>query len=163
MSLPEGFRVAVITPYYQEAEDILRTCYESVQQQSHTCTHYLVADGSPRADVLNWPAEHMVLPRPHRDVGNTPRAIGSLSAMNQGYDAITYLDADNWFYPDHIESMVNLHRQTGAVVCTASRTIHRLDGSLLYADERECDGRKFVDTNCFFLTHRPFGYYRFGP
>ncbi len=156
MGLAEGFRVAVITPYFEESEDVLRTCYESVQRQGHSCTHFLVADGSPRSDVVSWPAEHIILPRSHKDNGNTPRAIGSLSAMNQGYDAIAYLDADNWFYPDHIESMVDLHRRTGVAVCTASRTMHRLDGSLLYADVFDCDGQKHVDTSCHFLTRPAF-------
>jgi glycosyltransferase involved in cell wall biosynthesis len=156
VSLPGELRVAVITPYYQEAEDVLRTCYDSVRRQSYACTHFLVADGSPRLDVLTWPAEHIVLPRPHEDLGNTPRAIGSLAAMNQGFDAIAFLDADNWYCPDHVEAMVDLHRRTGAAVCTAGRTIHRLDGSLLYVDKHDCDGQKHVDTSCLFLTRPAF-------
>jgi hypothetical protein len=88
-------------------------------------------------------------------VGNTPRAIGSLSAMNQGFDAIAYLDADNWYYPNHVEAMIKLHQQTGAAVCTASRTIHRLDESLMFVD-RECDGCNHVDTSCYFLTREAF-------
>lgn len=156
MNGPAEPRVAVITPYYQESDEILRACCESVARQTYPCTHFLVADGLPRPELVLGSAQHFVLPRAHADNGNTPRAIGSLSAMNQGFDAIAYLDADNWYYPDHIESMIKLHEQTGAVVCTASRTIHRLDGSLLYVDKTECDGRKQVDTSCFFLTRPAF-------
>jgi hypothetical protein len=76
--------------------------------------------------------------------------------MNQGYDAIAYLDADNWFYPHHIQSMVSLHYQTAAAVCTAARTIHRVEGTLLYADRSESDGRVHVDTSCLFLTRSAF-------
>jgi hypothetical protein len=76
--------------------------------------------------------------------------------MNQGYDAVAYLDADNWYYPGHVEAMVNLHQRTGAAVCTAGRSIHRLDGSLMYVDAHESDGQKHVDTSCLFLTRTAF-------
>jgi hypothetical protein len=99
--------------------------------------------------------EHIELPRAHADYGNTPRTIGSLSANSQGYDAIAYLDADNWLYPDHLGAMVELHERTGAQLCTATRTIHRVDGSLMFVD-RESDGVKHVDTNCLFLTRPLF-------
>ena len=92
----------------------------------------------------------------HHDNGNTPRALGSISARNLGYDAIAFLDADNFYYPNHIESMVNLHNQTGASVCTASRSIHRLDGSLMYVDQTDSDGRTHVDTSCMFFTRAAF-------
>jgi glycosyltransferase involved in cell wall biosynthesis len=150
-------RVAVITPYYQETMEVLRKCHESVLGQTHPCVHFLVADGSPHTAVRNWSAEHIVLPRPHADNGNTPRGVGSLSAMKQGFDAIAYLDADNWYYPTHVESMVNLRMQKQVVVCTATRNIHRLDGSLMYTDNFESDGHNHVDTSCLFLTQTAFG------
>lgn len=156
MSTLGSLRVAVVTPYYREPADVLRTCHESVRAQTHPCTHFLVADGHPQQDVARWQAEHITLPKPHHDVGNTPRGLGALSAMNQGYDAVAFLDADNWFYPAHVESMVRLHRQTGAAVCTARRTIHRPDKSLLFTDT-ECDGVRHVDSSCFFVTQAAFG------
>jgi glycosyltransferase involved in cell wall biosynthesis len=152
----EQLRVAVITPYYREKLEVLQQCHDSVRKQTYPCVHFLVADGYAQDEVRSWPAEHIALSRPHADTGNTPRAIGSLSARSLGYDAVAYLDADNWYYPDHVESMVSLHRQTGAPVCTASRTIHRLDGSLMYADKHECDGRQHVDTSCMFFTRAAF-------
>jgi hypothetical protein len=156
MGMSEPLRVAVVTPYHRESPEMLWHCHHSVQTQKYPCTHFLVADGHPAAAVAGWPAEHIILSRAHGDNGNTPRAVGSLSARNLGYDAVAYLDADNWYYPEHIESMVGLHRKTGAPVCTASRTIHRMDGSLMYADVNECDGRRFVDTSCMFFTRAAF-------
>jgi hypothetical protein len=154
-----GPRVAVITPYYQENQETLRHCVQSVADQTYPCTHFLVADGSPLFEtVRQWPgAEHLLLGHPHADVGNTPRCIGSLSAMNQGYDAVAYLDADNWYYPGHIAAMVELQRQSGAAVCTATRTIHRADGSLMGTDTNESNGEKFCDTSCLYLTRQAFG------
>lgn len=149
-------RVAVITPYYLEALELLRNCHDSVLRQTYPATHFLVADGHPRQDVSEWGVNHITLAKPHGDVGNTPRGIGAISAVNQGFDAVCFLDADNWFYPHHIEAMIRLHRETGAAVCTASRTIHRLDGSLMFRDEKECDGVNHVDTSCYFITRAAF-------
>jgi glycosyltransferase involved in cell wall biosynthesis len=149
------FKVAVVTPYYQEPLEVLRACHESVLAQTYPCTHFLVSDGSPHMAVRDWAAEQIVFPTPHGDNGNTPRGAGSLSAMNQDFDAIAYLDADNWYRPSHIAAMVALHRQSGAPICTATRTVHRADGSLMFTDE-ECDGQSHVDTSCLFLTREAF-------
>jgi glycosyltransferase involved in cell wall biosynthesis len=154
--MPNSLRVAVVTPYYRETPEILRHCHDSVRTQTYTCDHFLVADGFPQSEARNWTAQHLVLARSHSDNGNTPRAIGSLSAMNQGYDAIAFLDADNWYYPNHIETMVNLQRESGAAVCTAARTIHRLDGSLMYVDHHDSDGDGHVDTSCMFFAKPAF-------
>ncbi len=147
--------VGVITPYFRETLDVLRNCHDSVRKQTHPCEHFMVADGFPQTEISNWAVQHIVLAKSHADAGNTPRAIGSLSAMNQDFDAIAYLDADNWYYPNHLEAMIKLHQQTGAAVCTASRTIHRLDGSLMGADG-EYDKYNLVDTSCFFFTRPAF-------
>jgi glycosyltransferase involved in cell wall biosynthesis len=144
-------KIAVITPYYKEDDDILEQCHRSVMDQTTACDHLLVADGFPKAVVDHWQARHMVLPQAHADIGNMPRILGSLSAFNLGYDAVAFLDADNWYRPDHIERMVRLHRNMGAVVCTSNRSMHRPDGSYMFDDDKN-DGRKHVDTNCFFLT-----------
>jgi hypothetical protein len=155
-SQPNNLRVAVITPYYRESLEILRHCHESVRAQTYPCTHFLIADGHPRQEIAAWPAQHLILSQCHDDLGNTPRAVGSLSAMNQDYEAIAYLDADNWYYPNHVEAMLNLQRQTGAAVCTASRSLHRLDGSLIAVDRQDNDGKKHVDTSCMFLTRAAY-------
>lgn len=144
-------KIAVITPYFKESDDILEQCHVSVMQQTLACDHFLVADGFPKAVVDRWQAFHIALPKAHADIGNTPRILGSLSAFSLGYDAVAFLDADNWYRPDHIERMVRLHETTSAEVCIASRSMHRPDGSYMFDDEKS-DGRRHVDTNCFFLT-----------
>ena len=148
-------RVAVVTPYFKEPDDYLQKCISSVRDQTLECTHILVADGHPR-DNLRDRIQHIRLPLAHSDGGATPRTIGALSAITQGFDAIAFLDADNWFYPNHIEHMVRVHRQTGAVVCTAARNFHRLDGSMMQKDTHT-DGHNYVDANCYFFTRRSFG------
>lgn len=148
-------RVAVVTPYYKTPDEWLLQCHESVLRQTYPCTHILVADGRPQDCVARLGAQHIVLPLRHADYGDTPRAVGSMSAIGQGFDAIAYLDSDNWYDPDHIASLVALHRSTGAAVVTARRSYHRLDGSFM-ADCLSSDGEIFCDTSCLMLTREAF-------
>jgi glycosyltransferase involved in cell wall biosynthesis len=148
-------KIAVVTPYFNTENELLLSCHESVIAQTHPCTHILVADGRPQEIVDSFKAHHVTLPINSADYGDTPRGIGSVLAVSQGFDAIAYLDADNWYYPDHIATMVEQHRKTGAAVVTAARNLHRLDGSLMGLCT-EVDGRNFVDTNCILLTRAAF-------
>jgi len=147
--------VAVVTPYYRANRTWLEDCHRSVLAQTHACTHILVADGPAEPAVRSFEAQHIVLSATHADFGDTPRAIGSISAARQGFDAIAYLDADNWYEPDHIESLVGLHLASGASVCTSGRMLYRLDGSVL-GECPDVDGRRFVDTNCLFITRAAY-------
>jgi glycosyltransferase involved in cell wall biosynthesis len=148
-------KVAIVTPYHRESEAILRQCHNSVLAQDYPCEHIMVADGHARAAVNDWQCHHITLPRSHGDNGNTPRTIGSLYAINQGFDAIAYCDADNWYRADHIDSLVAMHRQDNAPVCASGRSIHRLDGSKM-ADLEKHDSRSHIDTSCLFLTRAAF-------
>lgn len=148
-------RVAVVTPYYETPRDWLEQCHRSVRNQTHPCTHILVADGRAEAYVGDWQCQHIILEVNHADYGDTPRAIGSVSAIGQQFDAIAYLDSDNWYAPDHIETLVGLHAKSGAAVCISNRTMNRLDGSVL-GRCLETDGEMFADTSCLMLTRRAF-------
>jgi hypothetical protein len=150
-------KVAVVTPFFNTPQEWLDQCIESVQNQTHPCTHFLVSDGNT-APIFPKPDNIQViqLPKPHADVGNLARAVGSISAISQGFDAIAYLDSDNWYQPHHIESLVRLQQHTQAAVCTCNRTLHHLDGSLLGLC-MENDGHDHVDTSCLFLTRPAFG------
>jgi len=149
-------KIAVITPYYKESETLLRECHDSVRAQTVTCDHFMVADGFPNPVVDGWDVRHITLPMSHRDVGNSPRVLGALSAFSAGYDAVSFLDADNWYKPDHVATMLALHRRTGAVVCTGGRSMHRPNGSFMFVDDKN-DGRTHVDSNCYFLLRPAMG------
>ncbi len=148
-------RVAVITPYFNTPDDWLRQCHDSVMAQTYPCTHFMVADGRAQSVVEEMKVQHTVLPHNYADYGDTPRGIGSVLAISQGFDAIAYLDADNWYYPNHISHMVALYNQSRADVISSARMLHRLDGSVL-GPCPEVDGEKFVDTSCYFLTRGAF-------
>jgi hypothetical protein len=147
-------RVAIVTPYCGERDDVWQTCIDSVRAQTHPCQHVLVADGSPRPCPDG--AAAITLPAAHGDNGNTARAVGSIYAVASGFDAIAYLDADNWYAPLHVAAMVELAGTTGAEVCIAARTIHRQDGSMMFRDRLDSDGIRRADTSCLFLTRPAF-------
>ena len=94
-------KAAVITPYYKEELETLLRCHLSVRAQEVECRHFLVADGFANETIRQSDCEHICLSTPHHDNGNTPRAIGALSAINKGFEVIFFLDADNWFELDH--------------------------------------------------------------
>ncbi len=155
-SFPADLRIAVITPCYNTPMAWLEQCRQSVLAQTLPCTHILVNDGGdpPRVDKSGT-TQIISLPRPHQDVGNAGRAIGSVTAICQGFDALAYLDADNWYEPTHLESLAVLHRATGAAVCSSTRNLYGPDGRLLGRCP-EVEGEQFVDTNCLFLTSAAF-------
>jgi hypothetical protein len=146
-------RIAVITPYYKESLDVLAQCHQSVLAQGVDADHFMVADGFPRTELTAWKIRHVPLPSSHDDGGGTPRAIGGLLADSEGYDFVTYLDADNWYHPGHLTSLLDLHAKTGSPVCTCFRTFHHPDGTKLEITEQEEDQLIHVDTSCF-LLHR---------
>ena len=148
-------KTAVITPYFETEEDWLTKCHDSVLAQTHPCTHIFVADGAPQDVISRLDAQHIVLGANHDDYGNTPRAIGSASAIGQGFEAIAWLDADNWYEPNHIESLVGLQRKHGAAICTSSRMLYEHNGAPLGLCPT-VDGKKFVDTNCYLLTRAAY-------
>ncbi len=148
-------KVAVITPYFNTPLEWLQECHSSVKAQTHPCTHIIIADGQPLDEVDTWEVQHIKLPVNTADYGDTPRGVGSVVAISQGFDAIAYLDADNWYAPEHISTLVQLQKKTGAAVVTSARNLHRLDGTLL-GKCFEVDGTCFVDTSCLFFTRSAF-------
>jgi predicted O-linked N-acetylglucosamine transferase (SPINDLY family)/cytochrome c-type biogenesis protein CcmH/NrfG len=159
--VPRDLKVAVITPYHGESEAMLRQGHESVLAQTYPATHILVSDGPGAPFVRGWQAQAMELPVAARDNGHTPRAIGALAALRQGFDAIAYLDADNWLHPRHLEHLVRGHLRTGAPVVASRRIYCRWDdGSPMPFDVDPSLESATVDTGCYLFTRPAF---RFQP
>ncbi|MBL0210474.1 MAG: glycosyltransferase family 2 protein [Holophagaceae bacterium] len=146
-------RVAVISPYFKEPLSQLQRCHASVSAQTHPCRHIFVSDGHPQdLASLGSDLDHILVPN-HADFGNTPRAIGGISAAMRHFEGIAFLDGDNWFEPNHIEHMVGLAASASASVVAAQRMLRSPEGELLGVDTFDSDGEAFCDTNCIFLTH----------
>jgi glycosyltransferase involved in cell wall biosynthesis len=152
----KGPEITVVTPYHKESLEWLRRCHESVmgQQVEANVTHIMVADGHPRPEIDQWNVTHIRLPNEHGDNGNTPRAVGSVVAQTNGAEFIAFLDADNWYYPDHLASMLEGHRQTGASVMCAWRDFYTPEGRKLDLTEGIEGNLTHVDTSGLML-HRP--------
>jgi hypothetical protein len=95
-------KICVITPYFETREDWVRMAHASVRQQTIEAHHIMVCDGSRPVEIPDFRGTHIILQRNYRDYGNTPRFIGCYQALAIEADAIAFLDADNWYHPDHL-------------------------------------------------------------
>lgn len=149
------YRIAVVTPYYKEKRSVLQQCHDSVLRQTYKCDHILIADGFPSDLFDDGPGTiHVKLPKGNNDNGNTPRAIGGILSESYGYNAVAYLDADNWFDPDHVEKLVAAHDRTGAPLIGCKRRFYDLDENELDITEPSEDTHRHIDTSCW-LVFRP--------
>ena len=145
-------KIAVVTPYYKESSAILRQCHESVVQQTYECQHILVSDGHPEMAFDSSPkALHVKLPMANGDNGNTPRAIGGILAERNGFDAVAYLDADNWYDRNHMETMVATYESHRAPLIASKRRFCDLEGNPLHVTEKDEESNNHVDTSCWLI------------
>jgi glycosyltransferase involved in cell wall biosynthesis len=151
----EPRRFAIVTPYYREERNVLERCIQSVRNQTVPADHFLVSDGCPQDWLDSANVRHIRLGRSHKDAGNTPRGLGALLAVSEGYDGIGLLDADNWYDENHIEEC-----------CKAANAIAASPADLVFAKRRMFlpDGKpvkvqdplNHVDTSCYWLLPGSF-------
>jgi hypothetical protein len=116
----------------------------------------LIADGFPQDWIDGESVRHLKLDRENSDFGNTPRTIGALLAISEGYDAVGLLDADNWLESTHVAKCVEASmRSEDCDYVIARRNLCRPDGSVLNVADHPVS--KHVDMNCYFLL--PGSYY----
>jgi glycosyltransferase involved in cell wall biosynthesis len=150
-----NLKVAVITPYWKEKRTCLERCINSVKSQSSHVDHFLVADGHPQGWMDSQDVNHIILDRAHGDYGNTPRCIGAMVAQSREYDAITFLDADNWIDSDHIESCIIAGGDLKIIdYIISKRRFVRDDGSIINWAQEPIS--QLVDTSCFFILPTAF-------
>jgi glycosyltransferase involved in cell wall biosynthesis len=145
-------KIAVISAYYKEERELLERCLNSVKEQTIKCDHFLVSDGHPQEWLKKTGIRHIELGESHNDYGNTPRGLGAQLAISEGYDAICFLDSDNWFDKNHVEHCLEsaIFKYPNILECDyviAKRRLCR--PNLTTMDISEEPG--LVDTNCFFF------------
>jgi predicted O-linked N-acetylglucosamine transferase (SPINDLY family) len=148
------YKVAVVTPYFRVPEDKFRRCCASVAAQTITCDHIVVADGEPQILPEGFELIHMVLPANVGNSGATPRGFGGQYAFAQGYDAVAFLDADNWYEPRHVELAVQALEADLLDVVYTRRNIVFEDGEVLGVDDPQDTQGGHVDTNCYVVSKR---------
>lgn len=147
-------RVAVVVPFCMERAEWLQACFDSLVSQTVPVWTIAVGDGA-RA-IAPGPFYKLIeLPQAHGDGGRAARAIGAIEAIASGFDAVAFLDADNWWAPSHVEEMIRLHQSTGAPLCTSSLSIARIGGEPWNLPS-ESDGEKHADTSTVFVTREAF-------
>jgi glycosyltransferase involved in cell wall biosynthesis len=122
----------------------------SVHNQTHPCQHYVVFDGVVAR-------KHFQIPDSVHTI-ELPVATGKNGIMNGGIcaaaaflvteDYICFLDDDNWFDPDHIQTMMDVIGDKA--YCYSLRKLY--DGDTFFAnDDGESLGHhgQMVDVNCF--------------
>jgi hypothetical protein len=107
----------------------------------------MIGDG-PNASKIEIPSARIYRLKKHfNDFGESPRRFGVRCALKEGFNVIAFLDADNWYFPHHLASLLEAHKQSGAKVCTARRVFVDLNGAAFALCDLS-DGRTFCDTNC---------------
>lgn len=149
-------KIAVITPYYKESIEQLKRCHDSVLAQGENVQHFFVSDGHANDILDQWDCIHIKLPMPVNDYGDTPRGIGAAIASAQNYDGICFLDADNWYEPEHIPNIRQTYTLHKTPVITTARNLYLKENGQFLGKYPESDGVNFVDTSCYFFHRDAF-------
>lgn len=141
-------KIAVITPTYQTPENWLRQCIESVQRQTiGPVEHIIISDGNPDfALPAGFSGTVIQLAEHFGDYGDTPRWIGVQKAIQNGAEVIAFLDADNWYEDNHLESCIAAAGSEKATVVASKRMLVTLAGDPIDTCYM-CGTEGFADTS----------------
>jgi glycosyltransferase involved in cell wall biosynthesis len=157
-------RVAVVTPTI--GSPVLKDCLDSVQRQSYKdLTHYVFLDGEKNFHKI-YPVMSKVSGQ--RDIQSVAleenvgkgwyghRVYAACSFLVNA-DLILYLDEDNWFDENHVETLVDTIKTHDYSWAFSLRKIYNKSGEFLCEDNCESLGlwnvydedRYHIDTSCF--------------
>lgn len=156
-------KVAVITPTI--TTDMLSKAVESVANQSYdNVVHYVVIDGKDHREYVSdiiAPYNHIKAIYLDDNIGYdgwNGHRVYAASPYLVNADAISFLDSDNWFEPDHIESMVKTLVDGKLQWCYSLRNIVDKAGNYLMRDDCESLGKwetwagtRHIDTQCYLV------------
>jgi glycosyltransferase involved in cell wall biosynthesis len=154
-------RVAVVTPTI--ASEHLVKCIDSVDKQTYEdIVHYIFIDGcqyEPKARemLVGSPKTRMIELEENVGKGWYGHRVYAACSFLVNADVICYLDEDNFFEPNHIETVVK-KLQEGNDWVYSLRNIHDKEGKFLCEDNCESLGKwpvyfnpevHHIDTSCF--------------
>jgi len=159
-------KVAVVTPTI--GSDELAECIRGVQNQTYSnLTHYLFYDGKEYWDKINNVVSSNSFGRREIKTIQLEENIGKGWYGHRVYaacsflvnaDIIMYLDQDNWFRPNHVETLVNAIKEKNLQWAYSLRNIHNKEGVFLCKDNAESLGKwpawmndkvYHIDTSCY--------------
>jgi glycosyltransferase involved in cell wall biosynthesis len=137
-------KVAVVTPTIGSAH--LKQCVESIENQSYTdIVHYIFVDGyAHRKNVFDKCVESsttkFVVLEDNVGQGWYGHRVYAACSFLVNADVICYLDEDNWFEPNHVQSLVDVLNE-GNDWAYSLRKIYDKDGNYLCEDNCESLGK----------------------
>jgi len=152
-------KVAIITPTINS--EYLSKCLSSVAQQTYDdIVHYVVIDGnqyrSANEKISMYEHTRTITMEENIGKGWYGHRVYAASPYLVNADVICFLDEDNWFKPNHIETMVDTLEKSGAPWCYSFRDIHSKSGGFLLQDKCESLGKwapytnyNHIDTSCY--------------
>ena len=155
-------RIMVITP--TTGKETVVQAIKSVAQQTIPTEHLLVIDGGTAelkynniADGENYPTI-ITLPENVGGGGWYGHRVYAAMPLMVNADYILFLDEDNWFEPNHVETMIAKIKSKDLMWSYSLRRICNEAGEYIEDDDCESLGRwpafydhtvNFVDTNCY--------------
>jgi glycosyltransferase involved in cell wall biosynthesis len=152
-------RIMVITP--TTGKDTLQDAVDSVSSQSIETEHLIVFDGKEAEEkypTLKIHNPYLTLPENVGGGGWYGHRVYAAMPLMVNADYILFLDEDNWFEPNHVETMIAKIKSKDLMWSYSLRKIHDEAGEYICDDDCESLGRwptfydhtlNFVDTNCY--------------
>jgi GT2 family glycosyltransferase len=151
----------VITP--TTGKDTVKQAIISVSKQTIPTEHLLVFDGKEaEKNTSEWylldNTQTITLPENVGGNGWYGHRVYAAMPLMVNADYILFLDEDNWFEPNHVETMINKIKSKDLMWVYSLRKIYDERGQYVCDDDCEALGRypafydhtvNFVDTNCY--------------
>lgn len=152
--------VAVITS--TRGRDTIKKANESIRNQTYGATHYVFAHGRDCWDAVERNMQEIAnvqvvnLPRANGGGGYGMAPVFAMAPFAVEEDIIFYLDDDNWYEPDHIESLVEMIDKHNLGWAYSLRNIVDNEGNFICEDNCESLGcipnshqQFLVDNSCY--------------
>ena len=144
--------VAVITP--ASGNPLIKDCIYSINKQTYPCQHYIFYDGIVSLEQFNkFSKQHngknrlcAYWPTRLNYVGNNKeqlaaRRIYTVAPYLVNEDYICFLNEDDWYKPNHVESLVKAIQKDGLDWAHCLRGIYDKHGEFLFNDDCESLGK----------------------
>ena len=147
--------VAVVTP--ASGNPLISDCIRSLDEQTYPVTHYIFYDGivsperfatynrihsGPKRHCAYWPAR-INSDGVHKEF-LAARRIYAASPYLINEDYICFLNEDDWFKPDHVESLITLIQKDDLDWAHCLRSVYDKQGNYLFDDNCESLGKHAV-------------------
>lgn len=148
--------VAVVTS--TRGRKLIKEANDSVKVQTRKARHYVFAHGKDCWDAVSastegCDADVVYLPAANGSNGYGMAPVFAASPFLVDEDVIFYLDDDNWYEPDHIESLVSLIENHDLGWAYSLRQIVDAEGNWICDDNCESLGLHFNATNHYLVDN----------